>query len=87
MSQPCQGSVIAASNEVGTVEPLAEIGRITRPRGILLHTDAAQSLGKVRVNVDELGVDLLTVAGHKLYAPKGIGVLYIRSRRQTPTDS
>ncbi|HXV21229.1 MAG TPA: cysteine desulfurase family protein, partial [Desulfuromonadales bacterium] len=72
-------SVMHANNEVGTLQPLAEIGAIARERGILFHTDAAQSVGKVPTRVDDLGVDLLTVAGHKLYAPKGVGALYIRS--------
>lgn len=67
-----------ANNEVGTIHPIAEIARITRERGVLLHTDAAQSVGKIPTKVAELGVDLLTVAGHKLYAPKGVGALYIR---------
>jgi cysteine desulfurase len=71
-------SIMHANNEVGTLQPIADIGRITRERGVLLHTDAAQSLGKVAVVVDELSVDLFTVAGHKLYAPKGVGVLYVR---------
>ena len=71
-------SIMHANNEVGTLEPLAEIGRSARRHGIALHTDAAQSVGKVPVRVDELGVDLLTVVGHKLYAPKGIGALYVR---------
>src|SRR5262249_17388247 len=65
--------------EVGTLQPLAEIGRLAKQHGIAFHTDAAQSVGKVPVRVDDLGVDLLTIAGHKLYAPKGIGVLYARS--------
>jgi cysteine desulfurase len=71
-------SIMHSNNEVGTLQPVKEIAALTRQRGVLLHTDAAQSLGKVPVDVNELGVDLLTLAAHKLYAPKGVGVLYIR---------
>jgi cysteine desulfurase len=71
-------SIMHSNNEVGTLQPIAEIGRITRERGVLLHVDAAQSLGKLEVNVGSLGIDLLTIAGHKLYAPKGVGALYVR---------
>ncbi len=71
-------TVMHANNEVGTLEPIAEIGRLAHQHGIAFHTDAAQSVGKVPVRVDEVGVDLLTIAGHKLYAPKGIGALYVR---------
>lgn len=71
-------SIMHANNETGTIQPVAEIGRIARERHILFHSDAAQSIGKIRTDVNEMSVDLLSVAGHKLYAPKGIGALYIR---------
>jgi cysteine desulfurase len=71
-------TVMHANNEVGSIQPIAEIGKIARERGILFHTDAAQSVGKIPVRVKDLNVDLLSIAGHKLYAPKGIGALYIR---------
>jgi cysteine desulfurase len=71
-------SVMHSNNEVGTLMPIREIAAVCRERGVLVHTDCAQSLGKVGVNVKELGVDLLTIAGHKLYAPKGAGALFVR---------
>ncbi len=71
-------SIMHANNEVGTIEPIEAIAEVAHRHGALLHADCAQSVGKIPVRVDELGVDLLTIAGHKLYAPKGIGALYVR---------
>ena len=71
-------SVMHANNEVGTIQPVAEISKIARRQKVLMHCDAAQSVGKVPVDVNELGVDYLSVAGHKLYAPEGIGALFVR---------
>lgn len=73
-------SALAANNEIGVVQPIADIGRLCRERGVLFHTDAAQAAGKIPVDVEAMSIDLMSVSGHKLYAPKGVGILYIRRR-------
>ncbi|HEX3015358.1 MAG TPA: cysteine desulfurase NifS [Desulfobacteria bacterium] len=71
-------TIMHANNEVGTIQPIEEIGKLLKGKGVIFHTDAVQSLGKIPVNVDDLGVDLLTASSHKIYGPKGVGCLYIR---------
>ena len=73
-------SVLAAHNEIGVIQPLAEIGALCRARGVLFHTDAAQAAGKIPLDVEAMHIDLMSISGHKLYGPKGIGVLYVRRR-------
>ena len=72
-------SIMLANNEVGTIQPISDIGRITRSRNIPLHTDATQAAGKIPLSVDALNIDLLSISGHKIYGPKGIGALYLRT--------
>ena len=73
-------SIMTVNNEIGVIQPIAEIGQICREAGVFFHTDAAQAFGKMPLNVEEMNIDLLSISGHKIYAPKGIGALYVRKK-------
>ena len=80
-------SVMSVNNEIGVVQPIKEIGKLCRSKGAYFHTDAAQALGKIKLNVDEMNIDLMSMSGHKVYGPKGVGAIYIRRKPRVKIET
>jgi len=80
-------SIMSVNNEIGVIQPIKQIGELCRKKGVIFHTDAAQALGKIKINVDDMKIDIMSMSGHKIYGPKGIGAVYIRRKPRTKIES
>ncbi len=78
---------MTVNNEIGVIQPIKEIGKLCRSRGVYFHTDAAQALGKIKLDVNEMNIDLMSMSGHKIYGPKGVGAIYIRRKPRVKMDA